>query len=164
MTHESAVNDQGPPWLMLPYPTRKATWRIVVHCSATPAGKDFGAKDIDAWHRQRGFKSIGYHYVIRLDGDVERGRPQEAIGAHAEGYNSTSVAVCLIGGVDADDINKAENTFTPQQMVSLKLLLDKLMEQYPQAVLYGHRDLPGVHKACPSFNVRKWWKDSHAIA
>lgn len=141
------------------FPVRKATWQIVVHCSATPEGRDIGAKEIDQWHRDKGYRAIGYHYVIRLDGTIEDARPQNTIGAHAQGYNSTSVGICLVGGTDANDINKAEDTFTAQQKSSLYILLNKLMKEYPQAALYGHRDLPGVKKACPSFSVREWYRD-----
>lgn len=141
------------------FPKRKATWQIVVHCSATPAGRDHDAADIDRWHRERGMRAIGYHYVIRLDGTIETGRPQDTIGAHAQGYNSTSVGICLIGGVDANDRAKAKDTFTEQQKASLYILINKLMKEYPQAALFGHRDLPGVAKACPSLSVREWYRD-----
>lgn len=68
---------------------------IIIHCSATPEGRDVTAAQIDQWHRQRGFKSIGYHYVIRLDGSVEVGRNETAIGAHCSGHNRSSIGICL---------------------------------------------------------------------
>ena len=145
-------------WDALSFPKRKATFHLIVHCSATPEGKDFSAEDIDRWHVQRGFRAIGYHYVIRLDGEIETGRPEDTVGSHCQVYNATSIGVCLIGGVDANDIKKAKNTFTPQQMCSLDVLLNKLMDKYPRAILSGHRDLDD-RKACPSFNVRQWWKE-----
>ena len=75
---------------------------IIVHCSATAEGKDFKEKDIDKWHRQRGFTCIGYHYVVDLDGKIEVGRPESQIGAHCKGYNSVSIGVCYVGGVAKD--------------------------------------------------------------
>jgi hypothetical protein len=77
--------------------------RIVVHTAATPEGRDIGAQEIDRWHRQRGWRMIGYHYVIRLDGTVEEGRDETIPGAHARGYNRTSIGICLIGGMDASN-------------------------------------------------------------
>ena len=73
---------------------------IVVHCSATRAGQDFTATDIDRWHRQRGFRSIGYHFVIRLDGTIEPGRDVALDGAHCTGWNHRSIGICYIGGLD----------------------------------------------------------------
>ena len=73
---------------------------IIVHCSATKAGQDFTAADIDCWHRERGFNGIGYHYVIRLDGKLEKGRDVSLAGAHCRGWNERSVGICYIGGVD----------------------------------------------------------------
>lgn len=73
---------------------------IIVHCSATKAGLDFTATDIDRWHRERGFNGIGYHYVIRLDGKLEKGRDVTLAGAHCKGWNERSVGICYIGGLD----------------------------------------------------------------
>ena len=64
---------------------------LVVHCSATPASRDIGAKEIDLMHRQKGWRCIGYHYVIRRDGRVEAGRPENEPGAHVEGHNGHSL-------------------------------------------------------------------------
>ena len=104
-------------------------------------------------HRQRGFNGIGYHYVIRLDGTVEKGRPEDAIGAHVEGLNARSIGIAYVGGVDANDINKAEDTRTPQQKAALRALLTTLRDRYPTAKIIGHRDHPGVKKACPCFDA-----------
>ena len=73
---------------------------IIVHCSATKAGQDFTATDIDRWHRERGFNGIGYHYVICLDGKLEKGRDVALAGAHCKGWNERSVGICYIGGLD----------------------------------------------------------------
>lgn len=135
---------------------RKETTHIVVHCSATKADQDVGVREIDRWHRQRGFLRVGYHFVIRRDGTVEFGRGQDEIGAHVEGHNRTSVGVCLVGGVNANDISKAENNFTEAQFASLREVLTNLRRDYPSATIVGHRDMPGVKKACPSFDVKEW--------
>jgi N-acetyl-anhydromuramyl-L-alanine amidase AmpD len=127
---------------------------IVVHCAATPPKADIGVKEITRWHRERGFLAIGYHWVIRRDGTVEPGRREDLIGAHAVQVNDRSVGVCLVGGVDAK--GNPEDNFTPDQMVALKGLLDSLAVRYPGAEVLGHRDIPGVAKACPSFDVRAW--------
>lgn len=136
---------------------RVETDLIVVHCSANPAGRDVTTEDIRKWHIAKGWSDIGYHYVIRLNGDVEAGRPLEQVGAHVYGYNQNSVGICLIGGVDADNINKAEDTFTAAQKESLRGLILSLRKTYPDAKVCGHRDLDNK-KACPSFDVTSWLK------
>jgi len=143
---------------------------IVIHCSATPPDMDIGVAEIDRWHRQKGYFKVGYHFIIRRDGTVEAGRNINEPGAHAQGYNSMSIGICLVGGVkriaDADGKPDAdgprwdlvpENNFTPEQMVALKALVGGLKHQHVQAEVLGHRDLPGVRKGCPSFDVRQWW-------
>ena len=86
--------------------------KIIVHCADTPDGKDFTIKDIDRWHKERGWQCCGYHHVIRLDGTIENGRPLAQIGAHCKGYNENSIGICLIG----------RREFTPAQLVSLRNL------------------------------------------
>ena len=75
---------------------------IVLHCSATKEGVPFGIEDIDRWHRQRGFRKVGYHYVILLDGTIRKGRDIAQVGAHVQGSNANSIGICYIGGLDAD--------------------------------------------------------------
>jgi N-acetylmuramoyl-L-alanine amidase len=87
---------------------------------------------------------------------VEEGRARDVIGAHVEGWNEFSVGVCMVGGVDANDITKAVNNFTPEQFESLNTLLTELKQAYPNATIQGHRDFPKVSKACPSFDVKGW--------
>lgn len=137
---------------------RESTDYIAIHCSATGPKQNIGAKDIDKWHRAKGWACIGYHYVIRRDGTVEEGREEGVIGAHVENWNHNSLGICLVGGVDANDITKAVDNFTHEQMEALKVLLKKLKEKYPKAHIQGHRDFPKVAKACPSFDVAKWLK------
>ncbi|MFY0714122.1 N-acetylmuramoyl-L-alanine amidase [Seonamhaeicola sp. NFXS20] len=142
---------------------------IVVHCSATVEGKDFNARDIDRWHKQRGWKGIGYHYVVKLDGTIEVGRPENVIGAHVKGYNSKSIGVCYIGGLSKSLAPK--DTRTPKQKTALYNLLCELKDKYPKAEILGHRefskDLNGngiiepfeFSKACPSFNASLEYKN-----
>ncbi len=87
---------------------------IIIHCSATPEGKDFTVQDIDKWHRQRGFKGIGYHYVIYRDGSTHQGRDLECAGAHCMGHNANSIGICYIGGV-AKDGKTPKDTRTEEQ-------------------------------------------------
>lgn len=142
---------------MASFKNRASTDYIVVHCSATAPGMDIGRADIDRWHRAKGWNGIGYHFVIRRDGTIETGRPRDAIGAHVENWNAVSLGICMAGGVAANGAT-AENNFTQDQWVSLTALLKELQEVYPKATIQGHRDFPRVAKACPSFDVKKWWR------
>lgn len=125
---------------------------IIIHCSATPAGRDHTAADIDRWHKARGFRCIGYHYVIRLDGTVEPGRPESEAGAHCLGHNSFSIGICYIGGVAADGKTPAD-TRTEFQKASMRRLVAELRRRYPGASVHGHREF--ANKACPSFDVSR---------
>lgn len=130
--------------------TRKTTdiTSIVVHCSDTPKGKPFTAKDIDLWHKERGWTKIGYHFVVLLDGKIEEGRAIAEVGAHAEGYNQNAIGVCYIGGA------KGEDTRTEAQKTALKKLITELKAKYPSIKkVLGHRDT-GSPKACPSFDAK----------
>lgn len=125
---------------------------IVIHCADTYARMDIGRKEIDAWHKERGWAGIGYHYVIRRDGTIEPGRPEEQPGAHVTGHNSHSIGICYAGGKGAD--GKPEDNRTYEQRSALLLLVKELKRKYPEARVAGHRDLnPG--KACPCFDVKK---------
>jgi len=149
---------------------------IVIHCAATPNGKPFTREQIDAMHRQRGFKrqpaaitryqpelkhvlpSIGYHWVLELDGNAKPGRHTEEVGAHVQGSNAKSLGICLIG----------TDSFSLAQWSTLRLLVSKLRQTYPAARVRGHRDFSpdldgdGVierHewlKTCPGFDVQTW--------
>jgi len=130
---------------------------IAIHCAATPPQADIGAKEIDGWHKARGWSGIGYHFVIRRNGVVETGRPLNQIGSHVQGFNAVSLGICLVGGVKADG-RTPENNFTPAQFASLAKLVKDLKVTYKDAVVQGHRDFPRVAKACPCFDVKPWWK------
>ena len=141
----------------------RAVNKIVIHCSATPAGRNVSAATIDGWHRKRGFNQIGYHYVIALDGKIEAGRPVNVMGAHVGGGgNRASIGIAYIGGVDAN--LKAKDTRTEAQKKSLIKIIKILKNIYPDASIHGHRDYSkdkdgdGVEahefmKACPCFDA-----------
>jgi len=125
--------------------------KIIIHCSATKEGQDFKAKDIDLWHKQRGYTRIGYHYVIDLDGAVETGRPEGEVGAHCLNHNKTSIGICYIGGLDGE--GNPKDTRTAQQKRSLNKLVARLRQKYPNATVHGHNEFS--RKACPCFDVKK---------
>lgn len=126
--------------------------KIIIHCAATPKGKPFTVADIDRWHRQRGFRCIGYHYVIYLDGSIHKGRPVEQIGAHCTGQNARSIGICYIGGC-AKDGKTPKDTRTEAQRAALISLITQLKSEYPKATIHGHNEF--ANKACPSFDVQK---------
>ena len=127
---------------------------IIIHCSATPIGKNYTVEDIDKWHKAKGWKGIGYHYVIYLDGSVHKGRPEEEIGAHCKGHNSNSIGICYIGGLD--EFGEPEDTRTDKQKVALIVLLKALKAKYPDATIHGHREFAA--KACPCFDAKEEYK------
>lgn len=135
---------------------RDHTNYIVVHCSATKPSQDIGAAEIRDWHvNQRCWEDIGYHAVIRQNGKIEFGRHFDDVGAHVKGYNRESVGICLVGGLDVS--GHPANTFSDQQMFSLSMLIEVLLEAYPDAKVQGHRDFPNVNKECPCFDVREFY-------
>lgn len=125
---------------------------IIIHCSATPEGKDFTVDDIRRWHLARHFADIGYHYVIYRDGSVHKGRAENIAGAHCLRHNANSIGICYIGGV-AKDGKTPKDTRTPQQKTALRQLVNQLKFYYPHATVHGHNEFSS--KACPSFNVQK---------
>lgn len=154
---------------------------IVIHCSATRAGQDVRAADIDKMHQERGFAMIGYNYVVDLDGTVEVGRPLNRDGAHCntaglsgKSYNKHSIGICYVGGLDRRG-NPAD-TRTPEQKQALADLVYKLVAEYPIVEVIGHRDAsPDKNgdgkitrnewvKQCPCFDVRAEFPMSVCIA
>ncbi|MCL2567192.1 MAG: N-acetylmuramoyl-L-alanine amidase [Alphaproteobacteria bacterium] len=131
---------------------------IILHCSATAENKYFDIKDIEIWHKQQGFKSAGYHYIILLDGTIQKGRPIAEVGAHCAdaGKNHSSIGICYIGGYAADG-KTPKDTRTQGQKKAINTLLKNLFDKYPQLkVLSGHNRY--AQKACPSFDVSKEYK------
>lgn len=140
---------------------------IVIHCSATPNNVPVSTDQIRQWHLARGFRGIGYHRVITLDGVTHETRGEDNIGAHAKGFNAQSIGVCMVGGTGGrDKLNPG--AYTLKQWHALAVLVTDLQQRYPGAKVCGHRDLspdlngngiiePFEHiKLCPSFEVSKW--------
>lgn len=132
---------------------RKIT-KIIIHCSATPEGKDFTVDQIRNWHvKGRGWRDIGYHFVIYRDGTIHKGRPIEQAGAHTAGYNANSIGICYIGGISDDGKKTPKDTRTPAQKAALIQLVKKLKSTYGNTItIHGHNEFAA--KACPSFNVK----------
>jgi N-acetyl-anhydromuramyl-L-alanine amidase AmpD len=140
---------------------------IVLHCSASPNGLPLTCDVIRQWHLARGFRGIGYHYVITIDGVVHATRGEQNIGAHAKGYNAKSLGICMVGGTGGVD-KYNPGRYNLKQWHALAVLITDLETRYPNAKVVGHRDLsPDLNangiiepnefiKLCPSFSVADW--------
>ena len=138
-----------------PFTKKKSKRRIdeiIIHCTATPEGKDYTVDDIRRWHKQQGWSDIGYHYVIYRDSTVAIGRDVDLVGAHCQGHNAHSIGICYVGGVDVNG-RASKDTRTDLQKAALLSLLVDLRKIYPYAKIYGHRDFD-ARKACPSFDAQ----------
>lgn len=131
--------------------------RIIIHCSATPEGRDIDAATIKDWHvNGNKWSDIGYHYVIKLDGTIESGRPLDIAGAHVKGHNADSIGICYIGGADEDmnpkdTLNECQEESMRELIFSLRMVWDKHL------TLHGHNEY--ASKACPSFKVSEKFAD-----
>jgi N-acetylmuramoyl-L-alanine amidase len=130
--------------------------KIIIHCSATREGDNsINAEVIDRWHKKRGWKGIGYHFLVLIDGTIETGRMVDKCGAHTKGLNCSSISICYVGGVESEKDSKgkypAKDTRTPEQKETLLELLHVLRKMYPDAKIHSHRDFAA--KACPSFDA-----------
>lgn len=138
--------------------------KIIVHCSATPEGEDYTVEQLRAMHTLqkskggKGWSDIGYHWVVTRDGKVHAGRPESIAGAHVSGHNTDSIGVVYIGGCEPRSnpkwMNTAKDTRTPLQKAGLLNILHELLQRYPGAKIYGHRDFTNA-KACPCFDAKK---------
>ena len=129
----------------------RALKRIILHCTATPESKHFDVDTIRRWHvKDRGWKDIGYHYVIYIDGSVHEGRPIEQAGAHTSGHNADSIGITYVGGCDAK--MKAKDTLNEAQETAMVNLIKALREEHGELSLHGHNEFAA--KACPSFKVK----------
>ena len=134
--------------------------KLIIHCSAVGPHQTSSAAQIDAWHRAKGWQMIGYHYVIRRDGNIEMGRPADMIGAHTSGQNANSLGICYEGGLKPPSVPPrgddgklvSADTRTPEQKATLLALLKHLKTLYPNATIHGHNEF--VRKACPCFDAR----------
>lgn len=126
---------------------------VIVHCTATPEGRDVSVQTIREWHKGRGWSDIGYHWVVLLDGTVQAGRPEALVGSHVAGRNTGTLGVVYVGGV-AKDGKTPKDTRTPAQKKALLAHVKALIERYPTIKkVSGHNQYAA--KACPSFDVRK---------
>lgn len=135
--------------------------RIVLHYSATYPDQDLGVADIDKMHRARGFNGVGYHYVIKRDGTVQKGRADHVVGAHVAGQNTGSLGICCIGGIErvtGPNVG-VDNRTEAQKAATIRLVRD-LLARHPGAEVVGHRDLGATQ--CPGFDVRSWWAAADA--
>lgn len=132
----------------------RAIKEIIIHCTATKPSVDWGVKEIRRCHiNDNGWSDIGYHYVIRLNGFIERGRAEWRQGAHCVGHNRHSIGVCYVGGLDQN--GNPSDTRTPAQRRAMLTLLKELTQKY-HCEIHGHNEYSS--KACPCFNAYEEYK------
>lgn len=129
---------------------------LAVHCTATSQKTSISAIQ-SYWKNQLGWKMPGYHFIIRPDGEIVNLLPIEQVSNGVQGFNSKTINISYIGGVDAKNVPL--DTRTPQQKASLLKLLKELKQKFPTAIIQGHRDFPNVKKACPSFDAKNEYKN-----
>lgn len=129
--------------------------QIVIHCSATPNGDArFGLAELDAMHRERGWRMVGYHYVIEVSGILREGRRLEEVGAHVEGNNAKTIGICMVG----------TDRFTEAQWVVLRDLVAQLQERFPGTSVWGHRDYSPDRNGDGLIEPREWFKQCPGFA
>jgi N-acetylmuramoyl-L-alanine amidase len=148
---------------LIPFRLKKSRRRIdeiIIHCSATPEGRNQTVDDIRNWHLKQGWSDIGYHYVVDIYGNIFNGRDVDLVGAHCSkgGHNTHSIGVCYVGGVEKDNVKVSKDTRTTLQKASLITLLKDLRALYPNARIYGHRNFD-KSKDCPSFDAKKEYRN-----
>lgn len=126
---------------------------ITIHCAATPRDRDVSAATIGTWDTAK-FGQVSYHYVIERDGKVVAMLRHDQKGAHVAGHNTGNLGICYVGGIERD--GTPADTRTPVQKAAMATLVGRLRAEHPHAAVRGHRDWPGVAKACPSFDVAAW--------
>lgn len=124
---------------------------LTIHCAATPEGRNVSAASVEQWDIQK-FGQKSYHWIVLLDGTKHRSLQDDRRGAHVGGKNTGNIGVCYIGGMDAQ-MKAPKDTRTPAQKQALREIVAEYRAKYPGIVVRGHRDWPGVAKACPSFSV-----------
>lgn len=118
--------------------------KVIIHCSDSPNGRNDKAEDIHRWHTERGWSGIGYHYVICIDGEIQRGRPEYWEGAHCAGENANSLGICMIG----------TDEFSEKQWLALEHVVEGILARYPNITIHGHNEFST--KSCPGFDVKQW--------
>lgn len=140
---------------------------LVIHCTATPEGREVSSAEIRRWHTDpppagRGWKQVGYTDMIHLDGTVERlvDNNEDAqvdnweITNGVTGYNSISRHIVYVGGVEKNNVKKAKDTRTEAQKKALEKYVKDFHKRFPEVKIVGHNELAA--KACPSFDVQEW--------
>jgi N-acetylmuramoyl-L-alanine amidase len=127
---------------------------LTIHCAATPKGRDVKATSIEQWDIEK-FGQRSYHHIVELDGTDHCSLADTVRGAHVGGHNNGNIGICYVGGCD-EHMHGAEDTRTPAQRVTLERLVHRYVQRYPNIIVRGHREWPGVSKACPSFSVHDW--------
>lgn len=122
---------------------------IILHCTATKEGQDYSVEQVRRWHLDRGFNDIGYHFLIRLDGTVEAGRPLETVGAHCKGHNANSIGIAYVGGLDKN--GRPKDTRTLPQKEAMRRLVYDLKQYFPRLEVHAHNEYST--KSCPCFSV-----------
>lgn len=126
---------------------------IVLHCTATP--KNTKISSIQRyWRETMGWKSPGYHYIIKDDGEAVQLLDESLVSNGVAGFNQHSIHISYIGGIN-DNGQPVDNRSIAQKITTINMLYE-LKGKYPKAEIKGHRDFPGVKKACPSFDVKTW--------
>ena len=133
---------------------------IVIHYSATYPDQDITRATVDKWHRDRGFREIGYHWFIRRDGTLEEGRAEGTLGAHVRGHNSGTIGICWAGGLErSSGPNTGVWNPTDAQEKTLIQLIRDIQKRHPDAKrVIGHKDLvPTECPGLPKGGVAQWW-------
>lgn len=128
---------------------------IIIHCTATYYTRNVSVAEVEQWHKVRGFDTIGYHYLVHQDGQIDVGRPLAMVGAHCKGHNAASIGICYVGGIGWD--SKPADTRTPQQKEALRILIKVLLAVFPIKSIVGHNAY--ASKACPCFDVKAEYQD-----
>lgn len=137
---------------------------ITIHCSATHpswmGNQTLSAQreEIRRWHLARGWRDIGYHWLIGRDGKVLPGRAETEIGAGVEGRNRGVIHICLIGGHGSAETDRFDDHFTPAQDVTLRGLIQGIGMRTRIARISGHNEFAA--KACPGFTVSRWLSEA----
>ena len=130
---------------------------VTIHAAATFPSMDIDIRTIRQWHVQdRGFNDVGYHYFIKRDGTVQKGRQERVTGAHVGGYNTDNIGVCMAGGLK-EGTKIPEDNFTQAQWTSLNKLLDDIIKRYPSIIVMGHNGFKGYEsRGCPCFDWKSY--------
>ena len=129
---------------------------LAVHCTATAQTAKIEAIQ-KYWREHLGWTMPGYHFIIKADGSMVNLLPIEKVSNGVKGFNSETINISYIGGIDTK--GAAKDTRTAAQKATLLSILKELKKKFPTAIIQGHRDFPNVKKACPSFDAKTEYKN-----